>query len=416
MADKSSTSSRSVHGENPNTDADICIVGGAGHVGLPLALVLASKGHRVRIHDVNKDAIARIREGVMPFAEADAEPLLKRVLSENRLSFSSSADCIAGVPTLIVTIGTPIDEFLNPETRIIKRWADESIPFLAAGQLLILRSTVYPGLTHWLDQYLAKAGKDVLVAYCPERIVQGFAVRELQTLPQIISGTTPEAEEAAAKVFSSIAPEVVRLAPMEAEFAKLFANSYRYIQFAIANQFYRIAHSAGIDYNRVLDGLQANYPRAKGIPRAGFTAGPCLVKDTMQLAAFSQNQFSLGYAAMLVNEGLVLDLVEDLKRRHSLSEMVVGLLGMAFKADCDDTRASLSYKLKKLLKLGTAEVLTTDPYVTTDPELLPVETVVSRSDLLILCTPHAVYRDLDTQGKPAIDIWGFWRSRSSSPG
>jgi UDP-N-acetyl-D-mannosaminuronic acid dehydrogenase len=391
-------------------DADICIIGGAGHVGLPLAIVLANSGHRVRIYDVNEQALAQIRDGVMPFAEADAEPLLRKVLDENRLSFSASADCIADVPTVIVTIGTPIDEFLNPELRVFKQWADQSLPYLTDGQLLILRSTVYPGTTQWLDKYLAKAGKDLLLAYCPERIVQGFAVRELQTLPQIISGTTPEAEEAAAAVFSSIAPQVVRLTPLEAEFAKLFANAYRYIEFAIANQFYTIAHSAGVDYNRVLDGLQANYPRARGIPRAGFTAGPCLVKDTMQLAAFSQNQFPLGHAAMLVNEGLVLYLVDDLKRRYPLSDMVVGLLGMAFKSDCDDTRSSLSYKLKKLLKMVSADVLTTDPHVTTDPELLPVEAVVERSDLLILCTPHTAYRNLDRGNKPVIDVWGYWRN------
>jgi UDP-N-acetyl-D-mannosaminuronic acid dehydrogenase len=113
---------------------------------------------------------------------------------------------------------------------------------------------------------------------------------------------------------------------------------------------------------------------------------------------------------MLVNEGLVLYLVDDLKRKYPLSDMVIGLLGMAFKADCDDTRSSLSYKLKKLLKLVTADVLTTDPHVTTDAELLPVEAVVERSDLLILCTPHAAYRNLDTRNKPVIDVWGYWRN------
>jgi UDP-N-acetyl-D-mannosaminuronic acid dehydrogenase len=402
------TSSVAASPPQRGAEPDICIVGGAGHVGLPLALVLADKGHRVCIYDVNREAIARIREGVMPFAEAGAPELLARALRNDRLSFSSSTDCIANVPALIVTIGTPIDEFLNPETRIIKRWADESIPWLADGQLLVLRSTVYPGTTAWLDKYLRAAGKNVLVAYCPERIVQGFAVQELQSLPQIISGTTLEAEQAAAALFEAIAPQVVRLSPLEAEFAKLFANAYRYIEFAIANQFYTIAHSAGVDYNRVLDALKSNYPRARGIPRAGFTAGPCLVKDTMQLAAFSRNQFPLGHAAMLVNEGLVLYLVDDLKRQYNLEEMVIGLLGMAFKADCDDTRSSLSYKLKKLLKLVCKDVLTTDPHVASDPELLPIDQVIERSDLLILCTPHAAYRDLDMRGKPVVDVWGFW--------
>ncbi len=332
-------------------------------------------------------------------------------MSEDRLSFSASADCIADVPTVIVTIGTPIDEFLNPEVRVFKQWADQSLPYLTDGQLLILRSTVYPGTTQWLEKYLVEGGP--------------------RAAPGILSGTDrpglcgSRAADAAANhqrddargrrrpsrpSFHRFAPQVVRLTPLEAEFAKLFANAYRYIEFAIANQFYTIAHSAGVDYNRVLDGLQANYPRGRGIPRAGFTAGPCLVKDTMQLAAFSQNQFPLGHAAMLVNEGLVLYLVDDLKRRYPLSDMVVGLLGMAFKADCDDTRSSLSYKLKKLLKLVSADVLTTDPHVTTDPELLPVEAVVERSDLLILCTPHTAYRELDRRNKPVIDVWGYWRN------
>jgi UDP-N-acetyl-D-mannosaminuronic acid dehydrogenase len=171
-----------------------------------------------------------------------------------------------------------------------------------------------------------------------------------------------------------------------------------------------LAHAAGVDYNRVLDGLQSDYPRAKGIPRAGFTAGPCLVKDTMQLAAFSRNQFPLGNAAMLVNEGLILYLVDELRQSYPVGEMVIGLLGMAFKADCDDTRSSLSYKLKKLLKLQAADVLTADPLVKTDPEILPVETVVENSDLLILCTPHSVFRDIDTRDKPVVDIWGVWRN------
>jgi len=396
------------------SEPSICIVGGAGHVGLPLALVLASKGHSVRIYDLNREVLKRIQGGEMPFAEADAEPLLRQALDANRLSFSSSPDSIADVPTVIVTIGTPVDEFMNPETRVIKQWADDSLPYLSPGQLLVFRSTIYPGTTQWLESYLTRRGKkDVLLAYCPERIVQGFAVRELQTLPQIVSGTTTAAADAAAAIFSSIAPQIVRLAPMEAEFAKLFTNAHRYIEFAIANQFYMIANSAGVDYNRVLEGLKSNYPRAKGMPTAGLSAGPCLVKDTMQLAAFSQNQFPLGHAAMLVNEGLVLYLVEEMKRKYPISEMVVGLLGTAFKADCDDTRSSLSYKLKKILKLVAADVLTTDPYVATDPELLPVNEVVERSDLLVLCTPHTAYRDLDRRNKPMIDVWGFWRTSNA---
>ena len=151
--------------------------------------------------------------------------------------------------------------------------------------------------------------------------------------------------------------------------------------------------------------MKQNYPRAERIPGPGFAAGPCLFKDTMQLAAFSQNQFALGHAAMLVNEGLVLYVIDYLRQTYDLSNCKVGLLGMAFKPEVDDTRSSLSYKLKKALQLYAEEVLTTDPYVKSDPLLIPVQALVERSDILVLCTPHKAYEGLDTKGKPMFDIW-----------
>jgi UDP-N-acetyl-D-mannosaminuronic acid dehydrogenase len=226
-------------------------------------------------------------------------------------------------------------------------------------------------------------------------------------MPQLVSATTPEAEREASALFKSIAPEIVTIAPMEAEFAKLFNNAYRYIEFAATNEFYLIARSAGLDYQRILNAMKHNYPRARNIPRPGFTAGPCLVKDTMQLAAYARNQFGLGHAAMLINEGLVLHVIDDLKRRFDLGAMTIGLLGMAFKAEVDDTRASLSYKFKNALRTQAKTVLTTDPYVDTDPDLRPLADTIRDSDLLILCTPHAVYKDTDFGDKLVVDVWGF---------
>lgn len=388
--------------------ADICIVGGAGHVGLPLGLTFASKGLRVLLQDINGAALEAIRSGKMPFLEHGAEPLLKRALAEGRLQFSTEPAALGHAPNLVITIGTPVDEFLSPQTRVFRTWADSVLPHLRHGQLMILRSTVYPGTTDLLAKYLRKNGKDLNLAFCPERIVQGHAISELQKLPQLIGGVTDAARKAAEGLFLKIAPECVALSPIEAEFAKLFTNAYRYIQFASANQFYMIANTAGVDYARILKALKQNYPRARDIPGAGFAAGPCLLKDTMQLAACAQNQFSLGSAAMLVNEGLALYLVESLCAKHDLEDMTVGLLGAAFKADCDDNRSSLSYKLKKSLQFRAREVLLTDPFVKADTDLLPAEEVVCRSDLLILCVPHSAYKTLDLKGKPVVDIWDYY--------
>ena len=395
-------------GSAPTTieNADITVVGGAGHVGIPLVLALAESGLRVNVNDLNQATLDTLAAGNLPFIETGAEPVLKRALANKRLVFSNGPDRISTGGPVIITIGTPIDEFLNPVRRVVQDCMEPLLPRLADGQLVILRSTVFPGTTDWLASWLDSKGRKLRIAFCPERVVQGNGLNELQAMPQIVSGTSPEAEREAAALFERIAPEVVTLSPLEAEFAKLFANAYRYIEFAATNEFYLIAKAAGIDYHRVLQGMKHNYPRLKSMPRPGFAAGPCLVKDTMQLSAFASNQFGLGHAALLINEGLVLRVIEDIKRRFDLSTMTVGLLGMAFKAESDDVRASLSYKFKKVLASQAKAVMTTDPFVTTDPELVPLDTVVAKSDLLILCAPHAAYKTVDFHGKPVFDVWG----------
>jgi UDP-N-acetyl-D-mannosaminuronic acid dehydrogenase len=395
--------------------ADVCVIGGCGHVGLPLALVMARAGMRVLIHDINEAALDEVSAGRMPFMEEDAEPLLREMLASGQLTFSADPAAFRSVPNLIVTIGTPVDEFLNADTGVIRRWIEGFAPHVTDDHLIMLRSTLYPGTTNWLARHLERLGKRPRIAFCPERIVQGKAIQELPLLPQIVSGTTPEAEQAAAEFWSFIAPEIARMAPIEAEFGKLFCNAYRYVQFATANQFFMIASEAGVDFGRVVRGLKEHYPRMRDFPSAGFAAGPCLLKDTMQLAAFAQNRFTLGHAAMQINEGLVLWLVGELARANVLKNKTVGLLGMAFKADIDDTRASLSYKLKKSLSMHCGNVLTADPYVKSDPSLLPVEEVVRQSDLLIVCVPHTCWQTLDLLGKPTIDIWTGIRPAAQLP-
>jgi UDP-N-acetyl-D-mannosaminuronic acid dehydrogenase len=388
-------------------DADITVIGGAGHVGIPLVLALTETGARVNVNDVNEDALASLQAGRLPFIEYGADELLTKALAADRLVFTSRPEQTSARGPVIIAIGTPVDEYLNPVRRVVQDCIESLLPHLSDGQLLVLRSTVFPGTTDWLHAYLAQRGRKLKVSFCPERVVQGFGIKELKSMPQIISGTTPEAEQEAQALFERIAPEFVTMRPIEAELAKLFNNAYRYIEFAATNEFYLIAKAAGADYQNILRGMKHNYPRAQNMPGPGYSAGPCLAKDTMQLAAFARNQFALGHASMLVNEGLVLHVIDDLRRRYDLATLTVGLLGMAFKADVDDTRASLSYKFKKVLSNHARAVLTTDPYVATDPDLLPFDEVVARSDVLILCTPHRCFRHADLKGKPVVDVWGF---------
>src|SRR5258706_5105186 len=214
---------------------DLTVVGGAGHVGIPLVLAFAEAGYRVNVHDVNREALETLRSGRLPFIEHGGEELLLRALKRNRLVFTSSPADIVPTGPVIVTIGTPIDEFLNPVREVVQECIDGLLPYLADGQLLVLRSTVFPGTTDWLDGYLRRKNRDLKVAFCPERMVQGHGLSELKETPEIITGTTPAAEQPAAKLFSAIAPEQSVRNPREAEFARLFSNAYRYIEFATSN-------------------------------------------------------------------------------------------------------------------------------------------------------------------------------------
>ena len=383
---------------------DVVVIGGCGHVGLPLAIALADSGASVLVYDVAESAVETVNNGILPFDEPGAAGKLADAVSSGNLRASTDPAIVGVAENVIVVIGTPVDEHLNPDPQAIPRALDQCTPYFRDGQLLILRSTVFPGVTRLVEQMVHDRGVRIDVAFCPERIAEGRAMTELYSLPQIVSGTSPEADDRAAQLFGRLTDQIVHLEPEEAELAKLFTNTWRYIKFAAVNQFYMIADSRGLDFERIRQGLSQDYPRAADMPGAGYAAGPCLFKDTMQLAAFNDNNFALGHAAMLVNEGLPLYVVSRLAQRHDLSTMTVGILGASFKAGSDDIRSSLAYKLKRILSFKARTVLMTDPYVTVDPELVPLDKVLSEADLLIVATPHDEYRSIRTD-KPVADVW-----------
>jgi UDP-N-acetyl-D-mannosaminuronic acid dehydrogenase len=366
----------------------------------------------VDLIDTSAERVALVCEGRMPFHEDDADSLLPQQLAAGRLKAHMNLAAVQNAAVIIVTIGTPVDEYLDPSVGSFDRSLAQLLQLVKPGQLLILRSTVFPGMTDRLARQLEQAGRsDVDLAYCPERIVQGKSLVELEQLPQLVGGTTSRAAERAAVLFELICPKIVFLRPIEAELGKLFCNAWRYILFAMANQFYVTARHFGADFHRIYRALREDYPRMQSLARPGFAAGPCLLKDTMQLGAFNHGSFVLGQAAMMINEGLPYLLVQDIKQAYPLSDMTVGILGMAFKPDSDDPRSSLAYKLRKVLLLECRRVLCTDPHVP-DPGLTPLGEVLDQADLLIVGTPHRCYRSL-TFTKPVIDITGTLQPQRS---
>lgn len=397
-----------------NRDQNLVVIGGCGHVGLPLAIMAAHSGRKTAICDIDERAVSRVRSGEMPFFEERAEPLLRTVLESGMLSATTDPSVVADAGLVVLVIGTPIDEHLTPRMTVILNALEQYLPHFRPGQVLVLRSTVYPGVSARVQEFFDRRGLDVAVTFCPERIAQGRAIIELAELPQIVSAFSERGLAAAKALFQPFVRSIVVLEPLEAELAKLFSNTYRYIQFATANQFYTIAASHGADFHRIHQAMCHDYPRLSGMPGPGLAAGPCLFKDTMQLSAFSKHNFSLGLAAVWVNEGLPQFIVDELSKRCDLPHTTVGILGMAFKAETDDIRDSLSYKLRKLLQIDAERVLCHDPYVK-DPSFVSLDEIVERSGAFVLATPHRAYEELVLpKDRVVCDIWNRLGSRANA--
>lgn len=380
-------------------------------MGLPFGLLLCDLGHIVTLVDADASRLEQIRDGHMPFFERRAGELLANCLACGRLASSTTLDSLSEQDVVIVTVGTPVDEYLDPKIRSFDRVMEEVLAHMRDGQLLVIRSTVFPGVTDRLAGQARNRGLSIDVTYCPERIAQGYALDELTQLPQLISGCSSRAVARARKFFRGLGADVIELTPVEAELGKLFTNSYRYINFAISNQFYMLAERYGANFHRIHRAVTKDYSRMLGFARSGFAGGPCLLKDTMQLASFNHNLLTLGQHAMMVNEGLPRFLVDHLKQKQDITSATVGILGMAFKGNCDDRRSSLSYKLRKVLTLECSRVLCTDPYIS-DPEFVPLDVCLAESHVLILGACHDEYLGLDVD-KPVIDVFGFLDTRNA---
>ena len=389
---------------------DTVIVGGLGHVGLPLGLAFARRDLNVGLLDIDQRKAAVVEAGRMPFTEHGAQSILEAVINKT-LHVRLDVEVLREARTVIIATGTPVDEYLNPKVDALLKLFSGLKSHLDPEQTIIIRSTVYPRTCTQVRNLLEADGCTWHVARSggvgvrwPEEYVAWAKTEGL------LDRVAPSPAAARSARPGAIAPKIIPVSVEEAELAKLFSNAWRYIQFALANQFYMISQDFGVDFNRVRAAMTDGYGRAASVPTAGFAAGPCLLKDTMQLAAFNNNGFTLGHAAMMINEGLPNFLVESLRRRRDLTKTRVGILGMAFKGDIDDTRDSLSYKLGKILRFHGAHVLYSDEYAE-DPTFVTKERLVAESDVVIIGAAHSSYRDLAMpDGVEVIDPWGLVRS------
>ena len=388
-----------------NFKRNISIIGGAGHVGFPLGLIFTSKGFKVSLIDKDKINIKKINNGNIPFLENNIQTLLTKMIKKKNIYETNQLSEVIKSKYIIICIGTPITKKLNPNLKNFINFFYQLKKFLKKNHIVIIRSSIYPGIYNKIYKIIKNKCKNL--SYCPERIVQGKSISELPKLPQLVSGKSKKAILESGKLFKKVCKKIIYTKVIEAELVKLFSNAYRYINFSISNQFYMICQNQGLNFFKIRNIMKDGYMRNANIPISGFTAGPCLLKDTMQLSSFYNHKFLLGHSAMSINEGIPKFIVSKLENKFNLKKKTVGILGLAFKSETDDIRDSLSIKLLQLLKLKKIKTLQSDEFVKNEHNI-DKKNLVKKSDIIILATPHKAYKKLRIgKNKILVDIWGL---------
>ena len=383
----------------------VCIVGGAGHIGTPLGLALSSKGYNVILIDKNKENIKKINHGIMPFIEEGCAKLLKKMISKRKIFATLDLNEVKKCKYIIVCLGTPINKKFEPNLKNFISFFYSLKKYLNRNHIVIIRSSIYPGICNKVFNIIESYCKNL--SYCPERIAQGKSLKELPKISQIVSGKNTKSILESGKIFKKICGKIIYTKIVEAELIKLFSNAYRFINFSISNQFYMMCKNQGLDFFKIRNLMRDNYKRNANIPPAGFTAGPCLLKDTMQLSSFYNHKFSLLHSAKSINENLPIFIIKKLSEKYDLRKKTVGILGLSFKAENDDIRDSLSIKLLNYLKSKKIRTLQSDEYYK-DKNNIDKNLLVKKSDIIIVSTPHKAYKNLKINKKKVlIDIWGF---------
>ena len=385
--------------------ADIIIIGGAGHIGLPLGILFANKGKSVILYDKNKKNIDLINNSKMPFMEIGGEKLLKK--NKKRIIATSKKEFINHAKSVIVCIGTPVKKS-KPDLKFFFKMFKEVRHLLNHKKPLIIRSSIYPGICLKVQKYLGNNFQNI--SYCPERVVQGKSIEELHKLPQIVSGVSDHAIKSASSLFKLICDKIIVTSVLEAELIKLFSNAWRYINFSASNQFYMICEKYNINFHKLRLNMIDGYERNQSMPKAGFAAGPCLYKDTAQLNVFLKNQFTLGKTATAINQNFPKFIYKKILDRYKkgIIKKKIGILGMAFKSDIDDIRDSLSIDLLKFLKSKKLKVFISDEFVNMK-NIIKSNELIKKSDIIILGAPHSAYKKLKIpKNKYLIDTWGFF--------
>lgn len=376
----------------------VSVVGAGGHVGFPFSVVVANAGHMVYGIDINSPLCTKMNAGFIPYVEHGVSEPLKTALSAGNLFFTTKTNVITKSDVIAIMIGTPVDSENNPRLDELLNFIKyELVDNFRKGQLIILRSTVSPGTTELIRDILdsetgQEEGKDYHLVFCPERVAQGHGIEESKKFPQLIGAFNEIGFVKASAFFKTfVENDCFFLTPREAEIGKLITNMYRYVNFALANEFYMISHDQSVNIHKVIEACNKDYPRMN-LPLPGpNVGGPCLFKDGRFLIT-DVPYADLINTSFLINEGMPDFIFKQIKslRSDGLVFKKILILGMAFKANNEDTRNSLSFKMRKVAIKNGCDVICIDPFIAKyrTENLTPIQ-----YDAIILMTPHDKFKD-----------------------
>lgn len=366
----------------PLNHSRVAVVG-LGYVGLSIASVLAKRGIRVYGIDRSEDIVAKVTAGICPIKEPGMDELVCEVINMGKLTAHTDAGVVRKAGVIIMAVGTPLDRNYQADTNQLMRSLDDIAPFLRNGQAIIIKSTVPPGMTRKVAEYLAKKtgmqpGTDLSLACCPERLAEGRIISDIETIPVIVGGLTEKDTREIAAFWSGMGWKVIMVSgPEEAEMSKLADNLWIDLNIALANELSMVCHRLNID---VLEVINAANTLPKGMEKVNIlfpgpgVGGSCLVKDPWFLHHLAREKglcLKLPSEGRKINDGMpgyiMQILVEGLSRNGlKIDGAVVAVLGLSFKQKTGDTRFSPTIPLVKMLSAAGADVIVHDPWVAND--------------------------------------------------
>ena len=374
----------------------VSVIGGAGHIGLPLSCFMQNNGFEVVVIDNNLKSLNLLKQNILTFYEKDLEINLKHALGDG-LVLTNDLEKISETEIVIVTIGTSSNK---EHLELFKNLMNDVLEKISKESLLILRSTITLEDIELIQSNNNFINKNIKLAYCPERIAEGEAFNELKKLPQIVGTEIEEVYKVTKDIFKNLKIETISTTINNAIFTKLFTNSYRHANFSLANEFYNIAVENNIDFERIRELATIDYPRLKNFPFTGYVGGPCLPKDLETFIKSYNVEDSLLNHLEDVNDKFLNNIVQRCNKIFDEKKLI--LLGLSFKVDSDDIRGSGSIELYRKLKKEGFEIFPVDPLVNQeeiDFELFEFSQASKKTNNILIAVDHKNFKEFDLKDK-----------------